>query len=313
MNKTGHPKPLLIVIAGPTAAGKTDLSIRLADALASVILSADSRQFYKEIPIGSAAPDIVQMSRVKHYFVGNRSVTEPYDAAQYEKEALALLETLFASSNVVIMTGGSGLYIDAVCRGFDELPDSDPDLRREIEQQYENGGLDSLRTSLRLLDPDYYNDVDLHNPKRLMRAIEVCLLTGRPYSQLRTHQPRERFFDVFKIALTMPRDELFQRIHRRVDAMMEAGLLAEALSLNSQRHLNTLQTVGYTELFEYAGGSYTLDEAVEKIKTNTRRYAKRQLTWFKKDPAYHWINLESAAAFEEILAICCERLENRMF
>ena len=310
MNPKGNSRPLLIVLAGPTAVGKTEYAIRLAEAFDTEILSADSRQFYREIPIGSAAPDAEQLNRVKHHFIGNRSITVPYDAVQYEKEALTLLESLLTSRPLVILTGGSGMYIDAVCRGFDDLPDSDPELRREIKQQYSDGGLDSLRASLRLLDPDYYDAVDLHNPKRLMRAIEVCLLTGRPYSQLRTRQPRQRDFDFCKIALNLPREELFDRINKRVDVMMAAGLADEALALTAYRHLNTLQTVGYTELFEYAAGRYSLDEAIEKIKTNTRRYAKRQLTWFKKDTEYQWFNLESNNAFDEIRSFCCNRMNN---
>ncbi len=283
-------KSLLVVIAGPTASGKTDLSIRLARHFNSVIFSADSRQLYREIPIGSAAPNFEQRSLVTHYFVGDRSLSSPCNASQFGYEVLAVLENIFQKLPCAFLVGGSGLYIDAVCKGFDTLPDPDPEIRAHVQNMFREEGLEGLRRRLLTLDPDYYAMVDLKNPARLMRAIEVCLITGQPFSSLRKGTVQQRFFKILKIALNLPREELFNRIALRTDAMMEAGLLQEALSVIHLRHLNTLRTVGYEELFAYVDGKYSLPEAIEKIKVNTRRYAKRQLTWFKKDKEYQWFS-----------------------
>lgn len=295
------PEPLLVVVAGPTASGKTEVGIRLATHYQSVILSADSRQLYYEIPIGSAAPTPEQRARVPHYFVGDRSITQPCNASQYANEVLALLEEIFQKHPCAFLVGGSGLYIDAVCKGFDTLPDPDPVIREEVHERYKKEGLEGLRQWLLQLDPVYYNMVDLNNPARLMRAIEVCLITGQPYSSMRTGAVQIRPFRVLKIALNLPREVLFQRIAQRTDAMMEAGLAEEAFALRHLRHLNTLRTVGYEELFAYYDGLYSLEEAVEKIKTNTRRYAKRQLTWFKKDLQYHWFSPEDMNAMVSLI------------
>lgn len=281
-------KPLLVVIAGPTASGKTDLSLRLARHFGSVILSADSRQLYHEIPIGSAAPSPEQRALVPHYFIGDRSLTSPCNASQFGDEVLAVLEVVFKSYSCAFLVGGSGLYIDAVCKGFDTLPDPDPEVRAQVHSIYSEKGIEGLQQCLLTLDPDYYSMVDLKNPVRLMRAIEVCFITGQPFSSLRKGKVHQRPFRILKIALNLPREELFNRIALRTDAMMEAGLLREALSVIHLRHLNTLRTVGYEELFAYADGKCSLPEAIEKIKVNTRRYAKRQLTWFKKDMEYRW-------------------------
>lgn len=295
------PEPLLVVVAGPTASGKTEVGIQLAMHYQSVVLSADSRQLYYEIPIGSAAPTPEQRARVPHYFVGDRSITQPCNASQYEHEVLALVEEIFRKHPCVFLVGGSGLYIDAVCKGFDTLPDPDPAMREQVHERYKKDGLEGLRTWLYQLDPVYYNIVDLNNPARLMRAIEVCLITGQPYSSLRTGAVQKRPFRILKIALNVPREILFHRIALRADAMIEAGLVEEAFALRHLRHLNTLRTVGYEELFAHFDGLYTLNEAIEKIKTNTRRYAKRQLTWFKKDPQYYWFSPEDIHAFVSLI------------
>ncbi len=283
-------KPLLIVIAGPTASGKTDLAIELALIFHTVIISADSRQFYKEIPIGSAAPNKNQLAKVEHYFVGNRSIHHPYNVSEYENEAISLLDNLFALHSVVIMAGGSGLYIDAVCYGLDVLPDPDPLLRHQLQVLYREQGIEALRTQLRLLDAEFYHQVDLKNPVRLMRAIEVCLLSGKSYSSLRTGQSKLRNFQTLKLALDIPKPLLIERINRRVDEMIQMGLIEEAKLLLPYKNLPPLRTVGFKEMFAYFEGQYTLEQAIEKIKINTRKFAKRQITWFKKDPLYHWVS-----------------------
>jgi tRNA dimethylallyltransferase len=283
-------KPLLIVIAGPTASGKTDLAIELALIFHTVIISADSRQFYKEIPIGSAAPNKNQLAKVEHYFVGNRSIHHPYNVSEYENEAISLLDNLFALHSVVIMAGGSGLYIDAVCYGLDVLPDPDPLLRHQLQALYHEQGIEALRTQLRLLDAEFYRQVDLKNPVRLMRAIEVCLLSGKSYSSLRTGQSKLRNFQTLKLALDVPKPLLIERINRRVDEMIQMGLIEEAKRLLPYKNLPPLRTVGFKEMFAYFEGQYTLEQAIEKIKINTRKFAKRQITWFKKDPLYHWVS-----------------------
>jgi tRNA dimethylallyltransferase len=279
----------LIVILGPTASGKTEAALNLAGDLDAEILSADSRQFYREMSIGTAKPSEEQLERVKHHFIGQLSVTEYYNVSRYEKEALELLETLFKINQYAIMAGGSGLYIDAVCKGIDELPDPDPFIRNKLKEEYKEKGLEHIQHMLKELDPLYFASVDKSNPNRLLRALEVCMATGKPYSSLRKEKPKQREFTIMKFGVDTPRDQLIQRISDRVDAMMESGLLDEVKSLKSCRNLNALNTVGYRELFDYLDGLITLENAVEKIKTNTRRYAKRQMTWFKRDKEIHWL------------------------
>ena len=283
----------LIVIAGPTASGKTTFSIKLAKALNTVIISADSRQFYKEMSIGTAAPTPKELLQVKHYFVHNISIENKYDVADYEREVLQLLDELFKIHDQVVMTGGSGLFIDAVCNGIDEMPDVQPEVRQKVETMLKEGGIDALSKELQQLDPEYFAVVDQQNPRRLQRALEVCYQTGKPFSLFRTGTTAKRDFEIKKYALLWDRQELIQRIDRRVDLMMEQGLLEEAKALYPKRQLNALNTVGYKELFSYFDGDCTLAEAVEQIKIHTRQYAKRQMTWLRRDKEYLWIKYDS--------------------
>jgi len=284
-------KKRLIVICGPTAVGKTRYGASLAKQLNTEVISADSRQFYRELRIGTASPTPEEMMGVTHHFIGHLSLTDYYNVSLFEQDVLRLLEDLYARHDEVVMVGGSGLYIDAVCRGIDDFPDADPALRKMLKEELNAGGLEPLRQRLLSLDPEYYLQVDLSNPNRVMRAIEVCLVTGRKYSEQRTSPVREREFEIIKTGLNTDREDLFRRIEERVDRMMEAGLLEEVRSLIQYRHLNALNTVGYKELFNYLDGIWTLPESIEKIKTNTRRYAKRQLTWFKRDESIEWIKV----------------------
>lgn len=282
----------LIVIAGPTASGKTAFAIKLAQALNTVILSADSRQFYKEMSIGTAAPTKEELSQAKHYFVHHISIEDKYDVADYEHDVLQLLDKLFKTHDAVIMTGGSGLFIDAVCKGIDAMPDVEPEIREKVEKLYHDEGLHGMQEVLKLLDPDYYAIVDQQNPRRLQRALEVCYQTGKPFSSFRSGNTVQRDFDIKKYAILWDRQELIERIDKRVDMMMEQGLLGEAKALYPKRDLNALNTVGYKELFAYFDGQCTLKEAVEQIKIHTRQYAKRQMTWLRKDNSYLWITPE---------------------
>ncbi|MFY9361874.1 MAG: tRNA (adenosine(37)-N6)-dimethylallyltransferase MiaA [Dysgonamonadaceae bacterium] len=281
----------LLVLLGPTGVGKTVGSIRIAEKLSSPILSADSRQLYKGMPIGTAAPTPDQLSRAKHYFVGILSPEEYYSASRYEEEAITLIEKLHKKHPVVVMVGGSMLYIDAVCRGIDEMPTIDDELRKDLQQLYRKEGLDPIRQQLKLLDPVFYRQVDLKNPKRVIHALEVCLMTGKPYSSLRTNLRKKRPFRIVKIGFTRERQELYDRINARVDDMIDNGLIEEAQRLYPLRHLNSLNTVGYKELFDYFDGKYDLNTAIEKIKQHSRNYARKQLSWFKRDQEIHWINL----------------------
>ncbi len=298
-------KSTLIVILGPTASGKTGIAIEMAKYFHTEIISADSRQFYREIPIGTAAPTAEQMGEVPHHFVGQRSITEDYNVSQFEKEVLELLSEKFQKKDVMIMVGGSGLYLDAVCKGIDDLPDPDPEMRKDLNQLFESKGITALQELLKELDPEYYEQVDINNPKRLLRAIEVCKQTGLKYSELRLNQPADRNFRIVKIGLEVPREQLIQQIHRRTDEMMKHGLLEEAKSMLPHRNLNALNTVGYKELFAYLDGEWTLDLAIEKIKTNTRRYAKRQMTWFKRDKEIQWFSPQNS---DDIQAFIEDRL-----
>ena len=287
----------LIVIAGPTASGKTAFAIKMAKALNTVILSADSRQFYKEMSIGTAAPTKEELSQVQHYFVHHISIEDKYDVADYERDVLQLLNELFKSHDAVIMTGGSGLFIDAVCNGIDAMPDVKPEIREKVQQLYEDGGLKTLQKEVQRLDPEYFALVDQQNPRRLQRALEVCYQTGQPFSSFRSGNVVQHNFDIKKYALLWDRQELIQRIDKRVDMMMEQGLLDEAKALYPKRNLNALNTVGYKELFAYFDGLYTLEEAVEQIKIHTRQYAKRQMTWLRKDKDHQWITPDEMPSF----------------
>lgn len=273
----------LLVVTGPTAVGKTEYTLSLAERLGTVIVSADSRQMFREMSIGTARPTPQELARVQHYFVGTLSIHDYYNVSIFEHQVLDLLEKLFVSHPVVIMTGGSPQYIDAVCKGVDEMPDPDPDVRQYVHKLLETNGLEALRAQLLLLDPESGNNINPNDHKRLCRALEICLQTGKPYSSFLNGVPHPRDFHIQKYYLNRPREVLFDRIGRRVDQMMEQGLLEEARGLYPFRDLNALNTVGYKEMFDYFDGKCSLERAVEDIKTHTRRYAKRQLTWFKRD------------------------------
>ena len=293
-----NQSPILLVLAGPTGVGKTDLSIRLAKRLGVEIISADSRQFYRETVTGTAPPSEEQLREVPHHFVQTRSVCEDYTAGKFELDALPVIEALLARDGRALMVGGSGLYIDAVCRGIDEIPATDPELRASIMQRFKSEGVEGLRFDLMRLDPAVCNTIDIRNPQRVMRALEVCLTTGKAYSELRKNFVKRRPFDVRTICLHMDRNELYRRIDARVDSMMAAGLEEEARRLYPLREYNALKTVGYRELFDYFDGKITRDEAVRLIKRNTRHYAKRQLSWFARYPDIQWFSPEDE---EEIL------------
>ncbi|MBR6034513.1 MAG: tRNA (adenosine(37)-N6)-dimethylallyltransferase MiaA [Paludibacteraceae bacterium] len=280
----------LVLILGPTGVGKTELSLRVAEHLGCPILNCDSRQVYRHLPIGTAAPTAEEQARVKHYFVATRELEEDYNAGQYERDALDLLERLFAEHDILVMTGGSMLYADAVCHGLDDLPAVPAAIRQEVQSGYEQGGLAWLQEQVQRLDPDYWNTVDQSNPARLAHCVELCLTAGKPYSSMLTKKTTPRPFRILKIGLERPREELYERINGRVLQMMDNGLLDEARKVYTKRHLNSLQTVGNKELFGYLSGEYDLDRAIELIQQNTRHYAKRQLTWFRRDKAIHWLN-----------------------
>ena len=278
----------LIVVVGPTASGKTDLSIALARHYNAPILSTDSRQVYKGLPIGTAYPSAEQLQAVEHHFIAERELTEDFNCGQYEKEALERLDTLFKSVNTIVAVGGSGLYIRALCEGMDSLPEADATLREQLATRLQNEGVECLANQLRELDPEYYQVVDRNNPARIMRALEVCLSSGQKYSELRKGESKERDFQIVKIGVSIPREQLYDRVNRRVEMMIAAGLEAEARSVLAYRHCNSLHTVGYSEMFDYFDGKTTLDEAIELIKRNTRHYAKRQMTWFRRDEQIAW-------------------------
>lgn len=282
----------LVVIAGPTASGKTATAIKIAKALDTVIISADSRQFYKEIPIGTAAPTKEELSEVQHYMIHNLNIEDRYDVADYEKDVLILLKKLFLEHDTVVMTGGSGLFIDAVCNGLDSIPDISEENRNKVNELFKIGGLNALQNELQNLDPEYYNTVDKYNPRRLQRAVEVCYQTGLPYSSFRKNNVKERDFKVIKLALLWERNELITRINKRVENMVRDGLIEEARKMYPKRQLNSLNTVGYKELFQYFDGKISLNEAIEQIKISTRQYAKRQMTWLRKNNDYHWFSVD---------------------
>lgn len=283
-------KPILVVITGPTGSGKTDLSIQLAQRLGCDIISADSRQLFRDIPIGTAAPSPQQLATVTHHFVGTLSLDEYYSAARYEEDVMALLPSMWEKSPYAVMCGGSMMYVDAVTRGIDDLPTVSDSVRRHVMDLYESEGIEGIRATLRNLDPDYLAIADPANHRRLIHAIEISLEAGQPYSSLRTGTVKERPFKTVKMMIDYPRETLFDRINRRVDAMIEAGFIEEARRVYPLRHLNSLNTVGYKEMFAAFDGTMTLDTAIERMKKNTRVYAKKQLTWLKRDPSVIRLN-----------------------
>jgi len=299
-------KKYLVVIAGPTAVGKTDVAIKLATAFNSEIISADSRQFYKEMNIGTAKPDLFQLKEVKHHFVGQISIHDYYNVSRFENEALQLLHHLFQKHDIVLMVGGSGLFIDAVCSGIDDFPDPEPELRSYLKGVYQDEGIVKLQEMLMQLDPEYYATVDINNPNRLLRALEVCYTTGKKFSEQRLNSSKIRDFQIIRIGLNLPRPELFNRIETRVDQMIEKGLVEEVKSLMPFRHLNGLNTVGYKEIFDFLDSKITLQQAVVNIKTNTRRYAKRQLTWFNRTDEYAWFEPSEIKEITNYLTTICK-------
>jgi tRNA dimethylallyltransferase len=285
-------KNTLIVLAGPTCVGKTDVSIAVARHFRCDIISADSRQFYREMKIGTAVPSEDQLVEIRHHFIRFISVEDYYSASIFERDVLKMLPELFIKNSLVLMTGGSGMYIDAVCNGIDDIPDTDPLIREKYIKKYKDEGIAGLRLALRILDPGHYEKVDLKNPKRLIRALEICESTGRPYSTFLTKTKQERGFTIIKVGLERPRPELFDRISARVDEMIRNGLEDEARNLYGKRHLNALNSVGYREFFDYFDGKISKVKAVELIKRNTRRYAKRQITWWSRDKEIRWFSPE---------------------
>lgn len=292
MNKT------LIVILGPTGVGKTDVCLRVAEYFRIPIINADSRQIFREIPIGTAAPTPEQLQRVKHYMVANHQLTDYYSASMYEQDVLGILENEFQSHDIALLSGGSMMYVDAVCKGIDDIPTVDDETRAWMKQRFELEGLEALCEELRQLDPDYYAIVDKKNYRRVIHALEIIHCSGKTYTSFRTNTQKERPFTILKIGLTRDRNELYDRINRRVDKMMEEGLLEEARRMYPLRQLNALNTVGYKELFNYFDGIWPLEEAIERIKGNTRRYCRKQLTWYKNDEDIKWFSPDNV---EEII------------
>ena len=291
----------MIVFVGPTAIGKSSLAIKIAGHYQTEIISADSRQFYRELNAGTAKPSEAELNHVTHHFINSLSIHDSYSVGQFEIDSLARLDQLFNSHDVVVAVGGSGLFIDALCHGLDQIHESDPDLRLELKRLFKEKGMEALQLKLSQLDPEYYGTVDLSNPHRLIRAIEVCMLTGEKYSGFRKNEKKKRNFSIVKIGLNDERSIVYQRISERVDAMINAGLLEEAKEFFSLRHLNALKTVGYRELFDCLDKRLSPDEAIELIKRNTRRYAKRQLTWFRRDQEINWFKTDEAPKIIELL------------
>jgi len=295
----------VIVVLGPTGIGKSDLSIRIAQHFHTEIISADSRQIYKELAIGTAVPPAEDLQKVKHHLIHNHSIHDYYSAALFEKEALETIDELFTTKDVLVVTGGSMMYIDALCKGMDDIPDADQQIRAQLMEEHQEKGLEHMRLRLKQLDPVYYEQVDLKNPKRILHALEVCLTSGKPYSSMRKDQKKERPFNILKIGLNRDRQELYDRINRRVDLMMEMGLEDEAKSVFEFHHLNSLNTVGYKELFAYFEGQQDKATAVELIKRNSRHYARKQLTWFRRDQEINWFQPEQE---DEIIRFIDEKL-----
>ncbi|MCR5364445.1 MAG: tRNA (adenosine(37)-N6)-dimethylallyltransferase MiaA [Bacteroidales bacterium] len=282
----------LIIVSGPTAVGKTAWSIGLAQKYGSPIISCDSRQIYKEMSIGTAVPSKEELAAVKHYFIQDHSILQPYTAGDYEVEALALMDKLFADGHeVLVASGGSGFFVEALCSGLPDVPKADPQLREDLDRRLREEGLESLRMDLKRLDPEAYSNIDITNPQRVLRAVEVCLLSGKTFSSFKQTAAKKRDFEIEKICMVRPREEMAERISKRVDQMLEDGLVEEVRSLQQYRNLPALRTVGYAEIFDYLDGNCTLEQAAEKIKTNTRHYAKRQLTWWRRDPEVRFMSL----------------------
>lgn len=280
----------LVVLLGPTGVGKTDLSISLAQRYNTSIVSSDSRQIYKEMNIGTAVPEQKYLDKVKHYFIGELSIHDYYNSWEYEKQAVAKIEELHENSDIVLLVGGSMMYIDAVCKGIDDIPTISPELRANVLKRYEEDGIEPIKKELKKLDPVFYEEVDLNNAKRVLHALEVCLMSGKPYSSLRTNEGKKRSFEIIKIGINRDREELYSRINKRVDIMLTEGLVDEAKQLYPHKELNSLNTVGYKELYAYFDGEYDFEEAVRLIKRDSRRYAKRQLSWFNRDKEIMWFN-----------------------
>ena len=295
---TNSNKKNLIVIAGPTAIGKTSLSIKLAKKLKTEIISCDSRQFYKELSIGTAVPSEDELKKIQHHFIQNLSIKEGYNIGEFEKDAILKIESLFKKYNNVILVGGSGLYIDAVCKGIDILPDISKKIRENLNIQYKKNGLAWLQNEVKELDPEYFEYVDTKNPQRLMRSLETYTASGKKISSLHKKKDKKRDFNIIKIGLKIDRESLYRKINSRVDKMISDGLIEEAKSLIKYRHYNALNTVGYKELFDFLDGNSNLETAIEKIKQNTRRLAKRQITWFKRDKSINWFTIDE---YQEIV------------
>lgn len=288
----------LFVIVGPTGVGKTSLCLKVAEHLNTVIINADSRQVFKEIPVGTAAPTKDERKSIRHFFVGNLHINEYYNASKYEQDVLKLLNILFKYKDNVIMSGGSMMYVDAVCKGIDDIPSVDDNIRKTLQERFDKEGLSGISKELALLDPDYYAIVDKNNHKRIIHALEICLSTGKPYSSFRKNTTKERPFRIIKIGLNMDRQKLYERIDLRVEQMIHDGLIQEALNVYEYKDLNALNTVGYKETFEYLDGLCTLDNAIFRIKSNTHKYCRKQLTWFRRDPNIHWFSPDN---IEEII------------
>jgi len=295
----------LIVLTGPTGIGKTGVGIKLARHFNTEIVSSDSRQIFKEMTIGTAVPGTIELTSVKHHFIQSHSIEENYNASKFENDSLDLINSLFKNHDLVLMVGGSMLYIDAVCNGIDVMPDADPEIRKSLKDKFEKEGLESLRFLLKKLDPDYYNSVDLKNHNRIIHALEICIMTGKPYSFFRSNPKKNRSFSIIKIGLNCDRKVLHNRINLRVDQMIDAGLETEARNLYPLKHLNALNTVGYRELFTFFDGEITREKAIEFIKRNSRRYARKQLTWFRNDNEMNWFEPEQSS---EIITF----IENRI-
>lgn len=294
----------LIVLIGPAGVGKTELSLRIAEHYHTDIVSADSRQLYADIPIGTAAPTPNQLARVRHHLVGTLSLTDYYSAARYEEEAMQLLEQLFQTHEVVVLTGGSMMYVDAICKGIDDIPTVDAETRVHMLERYNQEGLEPLCAELRLLDPEYYKIVDLKNPKRVIHALEICYMTGRTYTSFRTQTHKQRPFKIVKVGLKRDREELYDRINRRVLEMIDEGLVEEARRVYPHRDYNSLNTVGFKELFRYFDGEWTLPFAIEKIQQNSRIYSRKQVTWFKRDAEIQWFHPDDEASIFAYLHRC---------
>lgn len=296
-------KDILIVLLGPTGVGKTDISIEIAEHFNSEIISSDSRQFYREMKIGTAVPDDNQLQRIKHHFIRFISVKDYYSASLFERDVLKLIPDLFSKNKIVLMAGGSGMYINAVCDSIDDIPDVDPEVRLKYIKKQREEGIESLRIALRLLDPEYYSKVDLKNPKRIIRALEICETAGCSYSSFLTKKKKTRDFEILKIGINKPREELYEKINLRVDSMIGMGLEEEAKALYDLKHFNALNSVGYKEFFEFFDGNISYEKAIELIKRNSRRFAKRQLTWWAKDKDIRWFHPDQ---FQEIIQ-CIEK------